>query len=396
MQRDQSKNTLRVLIVEDVPTDAELVEHELRSSGTDLITERVENEDAFLEALDRFSPEIILSDYSLPSFDGESALSIARERAPSIPFIFVTGALGEERAVDLIKNGATDFVLKDRLPRLPLCVRRALEEVEEKRRRRQAEEDLQRAYAEQKIYLRMLEQSNRELQDFAHVASHDLQEPVRKIQTFADRLLTTCDESLGEKGRDCMERIQRSAGRMEELILDLLKYSRLASRPNPFTTADLKALAEEAVTDLEILIEESEAQVEVCELPSVEVDAVQIRQLFQNLIGNSIKYRGKDKPFVKVYAGESRCNGFREIRVEDNGIGFDECYLDKIFKPFQRLHGRRAEYKGAGMGLAICRRIVERHGGDITARSNPGKGATFIVTLPEKQSKLGIPPSRTS
>ena len=313
---------------------------------------------------------------------------MALEKAPNVPFIFVTGALGEERAVDLMKSGATDFVLKDRLMRLPLCVKRAIEEVEEKRRRRQAEEDLQRAYAEQKIYTRMLEQSNRELQDFVHLASHDLQEPVRKIQTFAGRLHTGYNDLLDEKGRDWLERIVGSARRMQDLVRDFLKYSCLTSGPEPFMAIDLRSPVQEAVTDLEVLIAETDVRIELGEFPTIEANAVQMRRLFQNLIGNSIKYRGEDKPVVRVYSKESHCDGFYEIRVEDNGSGFDECYLDKIFKPLQRLHGRISPYEGTGMGLAICRKIVERHGGSITARSKSGKGAVFIVTLPVKQSKL--------
>ena len=144
MGHDHLKNSLRVLILEDVPTDAELVEQELRSVGIEFVSARVDSQDSFSEALDRFAPEIILSDYSLPAFDGESALSMTLEKAPGVPFIFVTGALGEERAIDLMKSGATDFVLKDRLSRLPLCVKRALEEVEEKRLRRRAEEECAR------------------------------------------------------------------------------------------------------------------------------------------------------------------------------------------------------------------------------------------------------------
>jgi len=148
MRRNQLNKCLRVLILEDIPTDAELMERELRSAGIEVVSARVDNQDSFMEALDRFSPEIILSDYSLPSFDGNSALSIAREKAPSVPFIFVTGAVGEDCAVDLLKRGATDFVLKDRLSRLPLCVKRALEEANERSQRKQAEEDLRKAHAD--------------------------------------------------------------------------------------------------------------------------------------------------------------------------------------------------------------------------------------------------------
>ena len=142
MPHNRLKKSLRVLILEDVPSDAELMERELRSAEIEFVSTRVDNQDSFRGALDRFLPEVILADYSLPAFDGGSALAIAREQVPNVPFIFVTGALGEERAVALLKSGATDFVLKDRLVRLPLCVKRALEEVEEKRQRQQAEQQL--------------------------------------------------------------------------------------------------------------------------------------------------------------------------------------------------------------------------------------------------------------
>lgn len=245
--------------------------------------------------------------------------------------------------------------------------------------RKRAEEAL-------KSYSAKLEQSNRELQDFAFIASHDLQEPVRKIQTFADRLNARYHELPDEKGRDYLERIGRSARRMQDLILDLLKYSRVTSQSESFPSVDLRGSVEEAVSDLQVLRDEAQAQIEIGMLPTIEADPVQMRQLFQNLLSNSLKYRGENRPDIRIYSEPDPCEGFCEIRVQDNGIGFDECYLDSIFKPFQRLHGKSAPYKGTGMGLAICRKIVERHGGSITARSKPEGGAVFMVRLPERQS----------
>ncbi len=237
-----------------------------------------------------------------------------------------------------------------------------------------------------KTYSAKLEQSNRELQDFAFIASHDLQEPVRKIQTFADCLKTRYHESLDGKGRDYLERIGRSARRMQELILDLLKYSRLSTESRAFPAVDLRGPAEEAVSDLKVLDEELEAQIEIGMLPTIEADPVQMRQLFQNLLSNALKYRGENSPVIRIYTEPGPCDGFYEICVQDNGIGFDECHVDSIFKPFRRLHGKNAPYKGTGMGLAICRRIVERHGGSITARSKPDNGSVFLVRLPGRQS----------
>ncbi|MGA2027938.1 MAG: response regulator [Syntrophobacteraceae bacterium] len=253
--------------------------------------------------------------------------------------------------------------------------------------RRRVEEELRKKSEKLTAYSAKLEQSNRDLQDFAFIASHDLQEPVRKIQTFVDRIKAQYDESLDERGRDYLDRVRRSARRMQDLILSLLKYSRLASSSECFfLQVDLTQSVEEALADLKVLREDSGAQIEVGTLPTVEADPVQMRQLFQNLLGNALKYRGEKTPVIRIYAGPGECEGFHEIRVEDNGIGFDQCYLHKIFKPFQRLHTKNSPYEGTGMGLAICRRIVERHGGSITARSKIKSGAVFVVRLPEKQS----------
>ncbi|MGA2936633.1 MAG: ATP-binding protein [Syntrophobacteraceae bacterium] len=253
--------------------------------------------------------------------------------------------------------------------------------------RRRVEEELRKKSEKLIAYSARLEQSNRDLQDFAFIASHDLQEPVRKIQTFADRIMAQYTELLDEKGRDYLDRVRRSARRMQELILSLLKYSRLTSSSEHFfPQVDLTQSVKEALSDLKVLLEDSGAQIEIGTLPTVEADPVQMRQLFQNLLGNALKYRGEKTPVIRVYVEPGECEGFHEIRVEDNGIGFDQCYLDNIFKPFQRLHGKGAPYEGTGMGLAICRKIVERHGGSITARSKIQSGAVFMVRLPEKQS----------
>ena len=241
-----------------------------------------------------------------------------------------------------------------------------------------------------------LERSNRELQDFAFVASHDLQEPLRKIQAFGDRLLTTQGSRLDDQGRDYLDRMHSAAGRMHTLINDLLGYSRVTTKAQPFKPTNLRKIADEVVGDLEARIEESGGEVVIEELPTIDADQVQMRQLFQNLIANAWKFRRSDAPVrVKMFSerlsGESgettsTTDGFVRIFVNDNGIGFDEKYLDRIFTPFQRLHARN-EYEGTGIGLAVCRKIVERHGGTLTATSKTGEGSTFIVTLPATQDK---------
>ena len=228
-----------------------------------------------------------------------------------------------------------------------------------------------------------LEQSNRELESFAFVASHDLQEPLRKIQTFGELVEQRGADHLDAAGRDYLARMVSAASRMQALIHALLQYSRIATRAEPPVEVALGPLVRDVLSDLSIPLAESGASVAVDELPTVVGGPVQMRQLFQNLLSNALKYRGDEPPKIRVWAVCDRQSPGIEIRVRDNGIGFDESSLSRLFQPFSRLQGR-GEYEGTGMGLAICRRIVERHGGSITATSAPGKGSTFIVVLPRE------------
>jgi light-regulated signal transduction histidine kinase (bacteriophytochrome) len=257
--------------------------------------------------------------------------------------------------------------------------------------------------AKLRVYTAKLEQSNRELQDFAYVASHDLQEPLRKVQAFGDRLFRKYNDSLNEEGQDYIRRMRDAAGRMQTLIGDLLTFSRITTKAQPFQSVDLHKICEEVVSDLEVRIEQTGGKVEIGELLTIDADAVQMRQLFQNLIGNALKFhRAGVPPVVKIFAETVSVTGAsftfegQEMQTsndseqvchlifEDNGIGFEDKYLEKIFTVFQRLHGRN-EYEGAGIGLAVCRKIVERHNGTITASGEVNKGAKFLVTLPLKQ-----------
>ena len=252
----------------------------------------------------------------------------------------------------------------------------------DRRMSRQKQDELQRI-AEK------LQKSNRELQDFANVASHDLQEPLRKITTFGDRLKTKYSAVLDEPGRDYLERMQSAANRMQLLIEGLLAFSRVATKAMPFEKVDLNIIAKEVLSDLEVRIQETRGRVDIDPLPALSADPLQMRQLLQNLIGNALKFHKEEQqPVIRVSASDCDISGTSRnenkvcrITVEDNGIGFDEKYTERIFGVFQRLHGRQ-EYEGSGIGLSVCRRIVERHGGDITVRSSPGNGATFVITLP--------------
>jgi PAS domain S-box-containing protein len=235
-------------------------------------------------------------------------------------------------------------------------------------------------------YAHRLERSNRDLQDFASSASHDLQEPLRKIQAFGERLNTRFGHMMDAEGKDYLARMTGAAQRMQGMINALLDYSRVTTRAQPFVSLKLDTIVHEAVSDLEARIAETNGQVNIKPLPEIEADPLQIRLLMQNLVGNALKFHRPDLPPVVTIWAEKPSERLMVLHIQDNGIGFDAKYLDRIFQPFQRLHGR-GEYEGSGMGLAICRKIVERHGGEITAQSIPGTGTTFLVTLPVSRAK---------
>ena len=225
-----------------------------------------------------------------------------------------------------------------------------------------------------------LERSNAELEQFASIASHDLQEPLRKVQMFSQRALEIDGDKLSDRGRDYLRRNTEAAGRMQLLIEDLLTFSRVGTQSRPFIATDLGQVARAVASDLEASIQAVGGTVEVGRLPTVVADEPQIRQLFQNLISNAIKFHREGVPPVVRIEGSVR-GRLAEISVTDNGIGFDPRYSTRIFRVFERLHGR-GEYPGTGIGLALCRKITERHGGSIGVETTPGQGSTFTVTLP--------------
>jgi len=242
--------------------------------------------------------------------------------------------------------------------------------------------------------------SNRELELFATVASHDLQEPLRKIQTFGHQLAAEYSDGLGAEGRFCLQRIEDAASRMRYLIDDLLTYARISRQDRSFVPVDLASVASEVLGDLAGRIQSVDGQVEIGDLPVIAADPVQMHQLLQNLIGNALKFHQPDRP-PHVWVSARRLGtvetpsqpdhgvNMLELSVRDNGIGFEDQYREKIFGVFQRLHGR-GDFEGTGMGLAICRKIVERHGGHIEAYGRPDEGSEFLATLPISHSENGF------
>lgn len=383
----KQETKVNILIVDDKPESLLSLEALLETPGYNIV-----KANSGLEALkcllnDDFA--VILLDVQMPDMDGfETATLIRkRERSQLTPIIFITGVGTDE--IYMSKGysiGAVDYMLKPVIPEiLKAKVAFFAEAFKNKEKLRYQAEELAR--------------SNAELQEFAYIASHDLQEPLRKIQAFGERLNTKASELLDKQCKDYLDRMMNASERMQHLISDLLKYSRVTTQARTFIPIALSEVVREVLSDLETRIEQENGCVDVGNLPTIEIDPLQIRQLFQNLISNSLKFH-KDgiapkiiirSEFIGKVGNDSLPTSSEQlcrITVQDNGIGFDEKYLDRIFKIFQRLHGRE-KYKGTGIGLALCHKIIKRHGGHITAKSKPGKGATFIITLPATQTKKG-------
>lgn len=246
--------------------------------------------------------------------------------------------------------------------------------------------------------IRDLNRSNKELEEFAYVASHDLHEPLRKVLTFSERLKSKFSDSLGEDGKLYLERIGASAQGMRALIDNLLEFSKISRLYRSFEPCDMNIILEQVLSDQELRIEETSTTIELRDMPVIEAVPAEMRQLFNNLISNALKFRQKDVPpkisiTCKKLTHREKSDLllpfnqiFYQINVRDNGIGFESVYSEKIFEIFQRLHGK-TEYGGSGIGLAICKKIVESHYGLISASGETGNGAVFSVILPEKQQK---------
>ena len=229
-----------------------------------------------------------------------------------------------------------------------------------------------------------LENSNRAMEDFVSIASHDLQEPLRKIMTFGNRL-TQKDDNLQPTSREYIKKMQKTALRMQSLLKDLLLFSKASTQTESFKKINLKTTLKEVLTDLELLLEKNAGEILIDSLPTITGNAFQIRQLFYNLLSNAIKYHEANRPPKIEVSSSLNAQGEWKVSIKDQGIGFDEKYKERIFLPFERLHGRE-EYEGTGIGLAICQKIVENHGGEISVSSQLEQGSCFSVTFPAKVS----------
>lgn len=389
---------VKILLVDDQPENLLALEAVLETLGQELVKANSGME-ALRHLLDTDFAAILL-DVKMPEMDGFecAALIRQRERSRDTPIIFLTAFRNEEHLYRGYNTGAVDYLQK---PIVPDILRSKVSVfVELKRKadqlaakngelqlaiaeRMRIEEDVRRLNAEleQRVEERTQELSriNDELRQFAYVASHDLQEPLRTVGSYAQLLARRYKGQLDDSADDFIHYMVDGVVRMHGLLNDMLAYSRVTdSSAKPLASVNCEVGLRAALMNLEAAIQENEAQVLSGPLPILQADEGQIIQLFQNLVGNAIKYRSEEAPRIEITA--EHLEGFWQFAVTDNGIGIDPKYSERIFGIFKRLHGK--ELPGTGMGLAICKKIVERHGGRIWVESKPNQGSTFFFTLP--------------
>jgi signal transduction histidine kinase len=363
---------LCVLMVEDNPADVELMLVTLRKDGFEVVGDVAQTAEEFTHRIQTTTYDLILADYNLPQWRGTEAIDILSRENLDVPLIVVTGCLGEEQAVEYIKQGATDCVLKDRMARLPPSVRRALEEKRLRVLRRESEKELAQKVTE-------LARSNGELEQFAYVASHDLQEPLRMIASYTQLLAERYRGQLDERADKYIHYAVDGAVRMQALIQDMLKLSRAGAAEIEPKPTECRVAVEQAVKNLQLAVDDSGAVVNWNGLPVVMADLSQLTQVFQNLIANAIKFRGAETPVIQIDAERKEHEWV--FAVSDNGIGVSPENWQDVFVIFRRLHAR-TEYAGNGIGLAICKKIIERHGGKLWIEAQAKPGCRFRFTLP--------------
>lgn len=399
------QEAVKILLVDDKPENLVALEAVLEGPGHQLI--KAQSGKAALRACLEHEFAAILLDVKMPDMDGFETAAMIREREQSkdTPIIFLTALKSEEHLFRGYYMGAVDYLYKPIVPEVlrskvsvfvDLCrkntiLKRNRDALEQKNaelqlqvaERMRAESDVWRLNAELELRVdertRELSRMNEELRQFAYVASHDLQEPLRTVASYAQLLARRYRGKLDTDADDFIEYMVGGVTRMHTLLNDMLAYSRVTeSKDRPLAPANLNTVLQAALMNLELTVSENHAEIAHDELPTVVGDEIQLTQVFQNLIGNAIKYKSAEPPRISITAEKS--DDDCTISVTDNGIGIDSQYTERIFGIFKRLHGR--ELPGTGMGLAICKRIIERHQGRIWVESKPGKGSNFRFTLP--------------
>ena len=392
MEEERKKTPVKILVCDDDPAFRKLVRTYLRSADMDFVLKEAGQKGEIRDALDKGGIDLVLMDILMPEKSGIEWLDEIVEKRIA-PVVMLTGFGSEEIAVQSIHEGAIDYIPKERLTRDKLLS--TIKITLETWKRKLAEEEKRRLMEELEETNQKLERSNKELRDFAYIASHDLREPMRKISAFGQLLQKSLKGKLDEDEQENFAFMIDGANRMQQMINDLLIYSRVSTKAKPHARVDLNAVIEDLKNvELAVQVEEAGGVINVPEpLPPLHADPSQIHQLLQNLLGNGLKYYRKGVPPVITVRGRVVNGNMVRIEVQDNGIGIEEQYCANIFGMFKRLHSRE-DYEGSGIGLAVCKKIVERHGGEIGVESNPGVGSTFWFTVPITIDELQIQRNR--
>jgi signal transduction histidine kinase len=415
----------KILLVDDREDNLLSIETILEPAGYTFV-KALSGREALKVLLNEFDFALILMDVKMPNLNGFETASLIyqREKLRHIPIIFITANnYGDEQVFKGYMTGAVDYIYKPINPDLLRAKVGVFIDLYKKNHRLLAQEQKlvainknleleihERKVSEDKVKelnhkllenIERLESANRDLDRFAFMASHDLQEPLRKMLMFSDRLGHKYKDILDDEGKMFISRIQHAGERMQALIKDILLFSKTSIERPVFVETDLNEILTEVLSEMETVVNDKNAKIEADQLPNLSVNPVLMRPLFHNLISNAIKYAKKDvQPVVKIYseysAGQNGSdpneikNKYCRIYVEDNGIGFDQKYSEQIFGMFKRLH-LHSEFEGTGIGLALCKKIVEEHNGFITARSKINEGSVFIISLPVQQPSTQMP-----
>jgi signal transduction histidine kinase len=366
---------LRALIVEDSENDTQTMLRELRRGGYEVEWERVETRSAMEEALSQQTWDLILCDYTLPRFSAGDALKTLERSGLDLPFIIISGTIEEESAVEMLKAGAHDFIVKSKLARLLPAIERELREAEIRRLQREAE-------VERQELLARLEAINSEIERFTYLAFHDLRAPLITIKGFAGAVKQDLESERYDKAQKDIQRIVGAADKMDEILSDLLEFARIGRVRRPSEEVDLQKIVQEALKKFEGLVRAKNIKVELSPvLPRVYGDRIRLREVFENLIENAAQYTSeREQPWIEI--GTRWQADEQIIFVRDNGPGVDPRYHKRIFELFEKLDPNT---QGPGIGLALTKRIIEVHGGRIWVESSgDGEGSTFCFTLPEK------------
>lgn len=379
--------SVHILIIDDSQEDRELYVRALRQVPEKMyrFIEAGEGSGGLIQ-LQRYACDCVLLDYSLPGMNGLGVLKEIREHQPRVPVIMLTGQGNEHVAVEAIKSGAQHYLVKSAITPdlLHRAVQTAITQSALEHSIAEKEQQLKEKTAALELSVSKLLESNSELERFAYVCSHDLQEPLRMIGNFTRRLQQHLGDTLDAKGRSYMQFVTEGAARARQLIADVLDYARVEQADAMPVPVDSTQVLKDVLHDLGTSIEERGATVRYDALPVLHMQPTHLRQLLQNLIGNAIKFC-KGPPHVQVSA--ERDGAMWRFAVKDNGIGIAPEHMARMFTIFQRLH-HRDEYAGTGIGLAVCKKVVQKYGGSIWVESVPGQGSTFFFTLAAAENAL--------